>query len=674
MVDNLYIYRRGGDKMELGKIGVPKRQRNILNKRGIFCVDDILNYLPYKYNFYNRPCFLNPEISGKSAAIIGICKSCKNTKANNVFMIKVCIEEEKTGLPLFVTWMGGIWYHEKIHDSVNKRVMVAGPITLKTFEDSGKSCYFMNTPDVFAVDNEINDALHIYPVYRKIKGISEDSMSMYIRNAVTPGNIFSSVPKEFEAAHHLMSKYEAYKNVHFPVSSESIRQAKAAITYYNLFFYMTEIEKRSNVTKTTDFVMKNTEKMEQYINSLPFPLTQSQKNAIYNTIDNSKQNKRNHILLQGDVCSGKTVVAVSLAIAMAENGYQAAIMAPTVILATQHYDGIIEVANRLGLKVCLMTSNLKKHEKNEMTRKINSHEYDIIIGTHGIISDDIQYPALGMIIIDEEHRFGVEQREKLVSKAAIGVHEISMSATPIARTVTQAFYSSDVQVCELEVPSIRKPIRTTFLSDKMVLYKYILTMIASGQQVYSVCPYVEENEDNENIISVEELYREYQTAFNGKVKIGVVTGKMKQEDADQIINDFKNKKYHILIATTIIEVGVNVPNANLIIINNPDRFGLAQLHQLRGRVGRGSQQGFCAMYLKADTPISPISKDRIDIMCRTSNGFVIAEEDLKLRGGGYVLGTKQSGFDVYLDMISKYPYIFEGVKKDIAKYLANTTM
>ena len=420
--------------------------------------------------------------------------------------------------------------------------------------------------------------------------------------------------------------------------------------------------------------MKHTEKMEQYINSLPFPLTQTQRNVIYNTIDNSMQNKRNHILLQGDVGSGKTVVAVSLAIAMAENGYQAAIMAPTVILATQHYDGIIDVANRLGLKVCLMTSNLTKHEKNEITKKINSHEYDIIIGTHGIISDDIQYPALGMIIIDEEHRFGVEQREKLVSKAAIGVHEISMSATPIARTVTQAFYSSDVQVCELEVPSIRKPIRTTFISDRRVLYKYILTMIASGQQVYSVCPYVEENEDNENIISVEELYREYQTAFNGKVKIGVVTGKMKQEDADQIINDFKNKKYHILIATTIIEVGVNVPNANLIIINNPDRFGLAQLHQLRGRVGRGSQQGFCAMYLKAETPISPISKDRIDIMCRTSNGFEIAEEDLKLRGGGYVLGTKQSGFDVYLDMISKYPYIFEGVKKDITKYLANTTM
>ena len=181
---------------------------------------------------------------------------------------------------------------------------------------------------------------------------------------------------------------------------------------------MTEIEKRSNVTKTTNFVMKHTEKMEQYINSLPFPLTQTQRNVIYNTIDNSRQNKRNHILLQGDVGSGKTVVTVSLAIAMAENGYQAAIMTPTVILATQHYDGIIEVANRLGLKVCLMTSNLTKHEKNEMTRKINSHEYDIIIGTHGIISDDIQYPALGMIIIDEEHRFGVEQREKLVSKAA----------------------------------------------------------------------------------------------------------------------------------------------------------------------------------------------------------------------------------------------------------------
>lgn len=660
--------------MELEKIGIPKRQRNVLAQKGICSIEDILNYLPYKYNFYNRPCYLNPAISGKSAAVIGKCKSVKKGKTNNVYMVKMCIEEEKTHLPLFVTWMGGIWYYEKIEKSKDKMVMVAGPLSHKILENTGKECYFMSNPDVFAVEAEIKDALKIYPVYRKIKGISEERMLTYISNAVTPANIISNVPKEFEKAHNLMPKYEAYKNIHFPVSAESIKHAKAAITYYNLFYYMTEIEKKSNTTKVSGFVMRNTSKMEQYIQSLPFPLTQSQHDAIWEAVNNSKNNIRNHILLQGDVGSGKTVVAVSLAIAMAENHFQCAIMAPTKILATQHYNGIIEEANKLGISVCLMTSGLKTSEKNNMIKKINSHDYDIIIGTHGIISDEIQYPALGMIIIDEEHRFGVEQREKLVSKASVDVHQISMSATPIARTITQAFYSSDVKICELEVPSIRKPIKTTFIKDKRLLYKYILTMLSSGQQVYSVCPYVEENEDADNIISVEELYREYQNAFQGKVKMGVVTGKMKQEEADQVINDFKDRKYQLLIATTIIEVGVNVPNANLIIINNPDRFGLAQLHQLRGRVGRGSNQGFCVMYVKADMPISDVSQRRMDIMCKTSNGFEIAEEDLKLRGGGYVLGTKQSGFDIYLDMIAKYPYIFNGVRKDISRCVANTTL
>lgn len=652
--------------MNFDTLNIPKKYQTILKKSGVECMEDVQNYLPRKYLFYNIPCYLNPEISGKSAAIIGTSVNVSKTRKNGIFMIKLRLIEEKTGIALFVTWMGGATYYEKIDSSLKKRVMVAGPIRYDNSTQYGEH-YFMNTPDVFAVEDEIDAALKIYPVYRKIKGIQEDKLKGIINLSLQDKYITDDVPERLLASHRLLSRKEALNVLHNPVNASMINTAKASIVYHNLYHYLHEIEEKSKESNHTDFVMRKVSILKDYVSALPYELTDSQKNAVNMAIAASRQHKRNHILLQGDVGSGKTAVAVCLALAMAENGFQTVIMAPTVILAQQHYKDISLAAEKHNVKVCFLGSSNKASEKKQIAEKISRHEYDIIVGTQGVLSDDIEYPCLGMVITDEEHRFGVEQREKLTAKASKGVHIISMSATPIPRTLTQALYSSDVKVCELELPAIRKPVKTCIINDQQNLYRYILSMIKNNQQIYSVCPYVEEDENGE-IISVEELFAEYKQIFRNhpEIHIAAVTGRMKPDEVDAILEDFRNNKYQILVSTTIIEVGVNVPNANFIIINNPDRFGLAQLHQLRGRVGRGSMQGYCAMYYKQGSDISDVSMERMRIMCSTTNGFVIAQEDLRLRGGGYLLGTKQSGTDVYLEMISKYPHIFDAVKKDIA--------
>lgn len=652
--------------MDIDTLDIVKRYKVLLKNNGLENTADIQNYLPRKYLFYNRPCYLNPEISGKSAAIIGICKKVSKSRKNGLFMIKMRLIEEKTGIALFITWMGGVSYFQKVDDSLNKRVMVAGPIRYDNSPQYGEH-YFMNTPDVFAVEDEINSALKIYPVYRKIKGIQEDKLKDIIHLYLQDKYIKDDVPAGLIKTHRLLSRKEALNALHNPVDAAMINKAKASIVYHNLYHYLYEIEQKSKESDYTDFVIKKISVLKKYVSSLPYELTDSQKNAINTAISVSRQHKRNHILLQGDVGSGKTAVAVCLALAMAENGFQTVIMAPTVILAQQHYKDILKAAESHDIKVCFLGSSNKSSERKIIAEKISEHEYDIIVGTQGVLSDDIEYPCLGMVITDEEHRFGVAQREKLTAKASKGVHIISMSATPIPRTLTQALYSSDIKVCELELPAVRKPVKTCIINDQQNLYRYILSMIKNNQQIYSVCPYVEEDENGE-IISVEELYAEYKQIFRNhpEIHIAAVTGRMKPDEVDTILEDFRNNKYQILVSTTIIEVGVNVPNANFIIINNPDRFGLAQLHQLRGRVGRGSMQGYCAMYYKQGSDISDVSMERMRIMCSTTNGFVIAQEDLRLRGGGYLLGTKQSGTDVYLEMIGKYPHIFAAVKKDIA--------
>lgn len=375
-------------------------------------------------------------------------------------------------------------------------------------------------------------------------------------------------------------------------------------------------------------------------------------------------------LVQGDVSCGKTIVAMALMLLFAENGYQSVLLAPTVMLARQHYNELSDYAEKLGFTVAFLGSDISSVEKRETIEQIKKGSHLLIVGTHSCFSDDVEYKNLGLVITDEEHKFGVLQKDKLKTKAQPGMHMVSMSATPIPRSIACSIYGNDVKIINIrQMPSGRKPVQTAIsFSDKQIL-DFMEKQINAGHQAYVVCPLIDEaEEDNKlfGISSIEEVAKKYEERF-GSDNIGIITGKMDIETAEQTKKAFYENKIKILIATTVIEVGINIPNATLIVIESAERFGLATLHQLRGRVGRGCIQSYCI--LKKSN--KEVQSKNLEIIAHTTDGFEIAREDLKNRGTGNVFGTAQSGKNDIINLIIDYPALYEKVSK-IAQALSVT--
>ncbi|WP_335982057.1 ATP-dependent DNA helicase RecG [Fusobacterium polymorphum] len=496
----------------------------------------------------------------------------------------------------------------------------------------------------------------ILPIYSSNKNITQNSLRKLVEKfLVNFLNYFEeNIPKELIKEYKIMERKSAIKNIHYPVSMKEIEEAKRRFAIEELLILELGILKNRFIIENSNSknyeIEGKKEKVREFLSQLSFNLTNAQKKVIKEIYDEISNGKIVNRLIQGDVGSGKTVVAMVMLIYMAENGYQGALMAPTEILANQHYLGIKEKLEKIGLRVGLLTSSIKGKKKNEILDGIANGDVDIVIGTHSLIEDDVIFKKLGLIVIDEQHRFGVNQRNKLREKGFLG-NLLVMSATPIPRSLALSIYGDlDLSIID-ELPPGRTPIKTKWIAndeDLEKMYNFIYKKVNDGNQAYFVAPLIETS-DKMALKSVDKVSEEIERKFSNK-KIGIIHGKMKAKEKDEVMLKFKNKEYDILIATTVIEVGIDVPTSTIMTIYNAERFGLSALHQLRGRVGRGSKQSYCFLISNSTTENS---KQRLSIMEETEDGFRIAEEDLKLRNSGEIFGLRQSGFSdlKFIDII-----------------------
>ena len=513
----------------------------------------------------------------------------------------------------------------------------------------------------------------ILPIYSSNKNITQNSLRKLVEKfLVNFLNYFEeNIPDELIKEYKIMERKSAIKNIHYPVSMKEIEEAKRRFAIEELLILELGILKNRFIIENSNSknyeVEGNKEKVRNFLSLLPFNLTNAQKKVIKEIYDEISNGKIVNRLIQGDVGSGKTVVAMVMLIYMAENGYQGVLMAPTEILANQHYLGIKERLEKIGLRVELLTSSIKGKKKNEILEGIANGDIDIVIGTHSLIEDNVVFKKLGLIVIDEQHRFGVNQRNKLREKGFLG-NLLVMSATPIPRSLALSIYGDlDLSIID-ELPPGRTPIKTKWIAndeDLEKMYDFIYKKVNAGNQAYFVAPLIETS-DKMALKSVDKVSEEIERKFSNK-KIGIIHGKMKAKEKDEVMLKFKNKEYDILIATTVIEVGIDVPASTIMTIYNAERFGLSALHQLRGRVGRGSKQSYCFLISNS---ITENSKQRLSIMEETEDGFRIAEEDLKLRNSGEIFGLRQSGFSdlKFIDIIYDVKTI-KLVRDECIKYL-----
>lgn len=509
----------------------------------------------------------------------------------------------------------------------------------------------------------------ILPIYSTSKTLPQNSFRKIMKPLIKKyiPLFYENIPNEILKQFGIMGRREALIQIHFPTNNKNLEEAKRRFAIEELLVLeLGIIQKKFETIYDSDgrySLPDNKALVTKYLNSLSFELTGAQKRVITEIYKDLNKGKIVNRLIQGDVGSGKTVVSIVLLLYMLANSYQGALMAPTEILAEQHYLSVKDKFEELGIRVELLTGSFTGKKKQKIIEDIKNGEVGIVIGTHALIEENVVFKKLGMIIIDEQHRFGVVQRKKLRDKGVLA-NLIVMSATPIPRSLALSIYGDlDVSIID-ELPPGRKPIRTKWISstsDLKIMYDFIDKKLSQGRQAYFVAPLIEESEKL-SAKSVEELKSEVEK-YLPKYRIGVLHGRLKNSEKNEVMQDFKNRKYDILVATTVIEVGVDVPNSSIMVISDAQRFGLSALHQLRGRVGRGKHQSYCFLLSKTD---NDTSKARLQVMEETEDGFKIAEEDLRLRKPGEIFGTKQSGLSdlKFIDIIHDVKTI--KLAKDIA--------
>ncbi len=532
----------------------------------------------------------------------------------------------------------------------------------------------MTNPEYKKVSNQIEmDKGEILPIYSTIKNFAQNSLRKVLKKNITANKKYfmENIPHEIIEKYNIMGRQTALNEIHFPTDHKNLEDAKRRFAIEELLILeMGILEKKfiEGVSEGKKYELRDNKSLvKNYLKNLNFQLTKAQKNVITDIYKELNSGIFINRLIQGDVGSGKTVVAMVLLLYIIENGYQGVIMAPTEILATQHYLSIKDDFEKLGVKTELLTGSVKGKKREVLLEGIKNGEISLIIGTHALIEDNVEFGRLGLIVIDEQHRFGVVQRKKLRDKGILS-NLLVMSATPIPRSLALSIYGDlDISIID-ELPPGRKPIRTKWISGEIDLekaYDFIEKKLHEGRQAYFVVPLIEDSEKMA-VKSIEQYRYEIENRFNN-YKVGILHGKMKNSEKDEVMKAFKNKETDILLSTTVVEVGINVPNATIISIINAERFGLSSLHQLRGRVGRGEYQSYCFLISKTD---NDISKSRLRIMEKTQDGFEIAEEDLRLRKSGEIFGTRQTGFSdlKFIDIIQDVKTI-KNVKDMCIEYL-----
>ncbi len=647
--------------------GVGPKVAYMLNKLGIYTANDLICYFPRKHIDYSSRTLIRDLKDGETTTVFGYITSVSiynSQKGLSITKVQVADESGKLELTFFNA-KANKFVQERMRSQFPKNagIMLSGTVkrdnyTYKLTFD--KPSYSIMTGEFLTGEKANLNLARIVPIYTVCENLNIKTLRKAIFNAIElyKDYIINIVPDEIRERLGLMDKRTAVEQIHFPETMEKLEQARFSLVFEELFLLqlkLVRLREENNKHSALTLSVKEDGLVHKFISGLPFELTGGQKKAVNEILGDLNSDKPMARLLQGDVGSGKTVVACIMLLAGVENGYQGALMAPTEILAQQHYNNLVQWLTPLGLSVGLFLGSQGKKVREKFQQDLRNGQTNIAVGTHALIQDSIDFNNLGAIVVDEQHRFGVKQRN-ILKKKSNNPQMLTMTATPIPRTLAMTVHGDlDLTIID-ELPKGRIPIKTSLTSSHRGVYELIEREVNAGHQAYVVYPLIEESETlsaKAATIEAEKLQAEIFPQF----KIGLLHGKLKNDEKEKVMDDFKNKKYDILVSTTVVEVGVDVPNATVIVIENAERFGLSQLHQLRGRVGRSALQSYCVLVSPSR---SQETRERLNIMTQTNDGFVIAEKDLQLRGPGEFLGTRQSGLpDLILSDIVKDAKILE---------------
>ncbi len=618
--------------------GVGEQVGRKLNKLGIFTLQDMIEHYPREYEDRRKITPLSEmELDTPINILVVVASTPQVTRKGNHILVTFRVKDA-TG-SIFVTFYGQAYM--KNNFSVGERYLMYGKIKRQYGKVEMDSPEYQKVVD----PNKIGEVAKITPIYPATQKLSQKVIRNLILQSLeaVQEEIDDPIPENIRKQYDLLPKGEAIHQIHFPSNSERFFAARKRLVFEELFMLQLSLYqlKADFAKKLLGVSHKITKELNAFMETLPFELTGAQKRVMREIVNDMKSPYAMNRLIQGDVGSGKTVIAAISLFMAVKDGYQGALMAPTEVLVVQHYEFLKEIMAPFGIEVGLITGSTTAKQKRELIAKAKSGELHILVGTHALIEDPVEMSNLGLVITDEQHRFGVRQRLKLTEKGTVP-DVMVMTATPIPRTLALILYGDmDISIID-ELPPGRQPIKTNAVDSNyhQRIYRFIEKHIHEGRQCYIICPMVEENEQMSELKNVIEYTAQLQAEEFPNIPMGYLHGKMKPKEKNAIMNQFVSGEIKILVSTTVVEVGVNVPNATIIVIENAERFGLAQLHQLRGRVGRGKHQSYCI--LVSDSK-SKVTKKRMQIMEESTDGFVIAETDLKLRGPGEFFGTKQHG-------------------------------
>ena len=630
--------------------GIGEKTAKLFEKVGIRTIDDLLHYYPKGYDTYGEPKAIGELSEDETGAVEGFLKSgATGVHINGLSIVQATISDMTGKLRL-------VWYHMPYLKNTlrpDSHFIFRGRVIRK------KNGLTMEQPQMFKPEAYEELFSSMRPVYAQTKGLGNKTITSAVEQALAIRTLERDyLPASLRISNELAEYNFAIEHIHFPANEEDLRFARKRLVYDEFFFFLLAVrhlkEKRQNIR--SPFHVEKQEECRRLLKDLPYRLTNAQLRTLEEVLGDLKSGSVMNRLIQGDVGSGKTIIAVLALLAVCENGYQGALMVPTEVLARQHYESVAELfaAHGVEKKVILITGSMTAKEKRLAYEKVASHEADIIIGTHALIQEKVVYDNLALVITDEQHRFGVAQREMFGNKGQMP-HVLVMSATPIPRTLAIILYGDlDISVID-ELPANRLPIKNCVVdkSYRPRAYRFIENEVKNGRQAYVICPMVEESEmiEAENVLDYTKALRENLPG----IRVEYLHGKMKGKEKNKIMEEFAAGNIQVLVSTTVIEVGVNVPNATVMMIENAERFGLAQLHQLRGRVGRGDKQSYCIM---VNASGNKEKNRRLEVLNKSNDGFYIASEDLKLRGPGDLFGIRQSGdlefqlADIYTDAVT----------------------
>lgn len=641
--------------------GIGEKKAKLFAKLGIETVEDLVRYYPFRYEDRKTYTKLEEIFESKKVFSSGIVLSISETSPKpkmSLTKIRVGSELRQATLTFYNQPYLGRTYR------VGEHIQFYG-----TCQCSEKRLEFSSPiVEAYGKDRFTNG---IYPVYSVIQGLTNNEIVKAVSTALEEINdVMDFFPSYLLEKRKLAPLDFAIRNIHFPKHISELKAARYRLIYEEFFLLqMSLLSLRKHRESASAYRMRFPEdELERFQQNLPFSLTAAQQRVFRELADDMAREVPMQRLVQGDVGSGKTILAWLCCYLCFLNGFQTVLMAPTEVLAKQHYEGALKLFENTGLKAAFLTGSVSRKQKKEIYSDIEEGRVDLVIGTHAVIQEEVRFHKLGLAITDEQHRFGVKQRNRLAGSYDIGPHILVMTATPIPRTLTLVVQGDlDVSVID-ELPKGRKPIVTKVMENKKrsVAYQLCLEELKKGRQAYIVCPLILESEALD-LRSAQELYESLKNGIFRDYRVGLLHGKMKPAEKDEIMKEYQSGKTQVLVSTTVIEVGINVPNASCMIIENAERFGLSQLHQLRGRVGRGAEQSYCSLIYKG---YNEVLLERMKVMSQTNDGFVIAEKDLELRGPGEVLGLKQHGLaELKLADFFKHQKVLLQSKRDVEEVL-----